>query len=88
MKIRICKENRDKLQAALNDAQGNSRERTITVDDIICSIKDVEETLGIPKKSRLHLTSAARTLLIHIGILHIQLSTEWNVLQAAGSLPG
>ena len=42
MKIRICKENRDKLQAALNDAQGNSRERTITVDDIICSIKDVE----------------------------------------------
>lgn len=50
MKIRICEENRDKLQAALNDAQGNSRERTITVDDIINSIKDVEEELKIPKK--------------------------------------
>jgi len=50
MRIRICEENRDKLQAALNDAQGNSRERTITVDDIINSIKDVEEELKIPKK--------------------------------------
>ena len=49
-RIRICKENRDKLQAALNEVQGKSRERTITVDDIIYSVKDVEETLGIPKK--------------------------------------
>lgn len=50
MRIRICKENRDKLQAALNEAQGKSRERTITVDDIICSVKDVEDELRIPKK--------------------------------------
>lgn len=50
MRIRICKENRNKLQAALNEAQGKSRERTITVDDIICSTRDVEEELKIPKK--------------------------------------
>ena len=50
MRIRICKENRDKLQAALNEAQGKSRERTITVNDIICSTRDVEEELKIPKK--------------------------------------
>lgn len=50
MKIRICKENRDKLQEALNAVQGKSRERTITVDDIICGVKDVEDTLNIPKK--------------------------------------
>ena len=49
-RIRICKENRNKLQAALNETQGKSRERTITVDDIIYSVKDVDETLGIPKK--------------------------------------
>ena len=50
MKIRICKENKDKIQAALNEAQGKSRERTITVDDIICSVKDIEDELRIPKK--------------------------------------
>ena len=50
MKIRICKENENKLQEALNAVQWRSRERTITTTDIICSVKDVEETLGIPKK--------------------------------------
>ncbi len=50
MRIRICIENRDKLQAALNEVQGKSRERTITVDDIIYSTRDVEEELKIPKK--------------------------------------
>jgi lysyl-tRNA synthetase class I len=42
MKIRICKENRDKIQKALNAVQLKCSERTITVDDIICSVKDVE----------------------------------------------
>ena len=51
MKTRICKENRDKLQAALNEVQGKSRERTITVDDIIYSVKDVEDNLKIAKKA-------------------------------------
>lgn len=50
MKIRICKENEDKLQEALNAVQWKSKERTITTTDIICSVKDVEDTLGIPKK--------------------------------------
>lgn len=50
MKIRICEENKDKIQAALDEAQGKSRERTITVTDILCSIKDVEDELQIPKK--------------------------------------
>ena len=51
MKIRICKENENKLQEALNAVQWRSRERTITTTDIICSVKDVEDTLGIPKKA-------------------------------------
>lgn len=50
MKIRICEENKDKIQAALDEAQGKSRERTITVTDILCSMKDVEDELRIPKK--------------------------------------
>lgn len=51
MKIRICKENENKLQEALNAVQWRSRERTITTTDIICGVKDVEDTLGIPKKA-------------------------------------
>lgn len=50
MRIRICKENEEKLQEALNAVQFRSKERTITTSDIICSIKDVEEELKIPKK--------------------------------------
>ena len=50
MKIRICEENKDKIQVALDEVQGKSRERTITVDDIICSVKDIEDELRIPKK--------------------------------------
>jgi hypothetical protein len=50
MKLRICGENKDKIQTALNEAQGKSRERTITVTDILCSVKDVEDELRIPKK--------------------------------------
>ena len=51
MKIRICKENRDKIQKALDAVQGRCKERTITVDDIIYSVKDVEDNLKIAKKA-------------------------------------
>lgn len=51
MKIRICKENRDKIQKALDAVQGRCKERTITVDDIIYSVKDVDENLKIAKKA-------------------------------------
>lgn len=51
MKIRICKENRDKIQKALDAVQGRCKERTITVDDIIYSVKDIEDELKIPKKA-------------------------------------
>ena len=51
MKIRICKENRDKMQKALDAVQLRSKERTITVDDIIYSVKDVEDELKIAKKA-------------------------------------
>ena len=51
MKIRICKENRDKMQKALDAIQWRCKERTITVDDIIYSVKDVEDNLKIAKKA-------------------------------------
>jgi len=51
MKIRICKENRDKIQKALDAVQGRCKERTITVDDIIYSVKDIEDNLKIAKKA-------------------------------------
>ena len=51
MKTRICKENRDKIQKALDAVQGRCKERTITVDDIIYSVKDVEDNLKIAKKA-------------------------------------
>ena len=51
MKIRICKENRDKIQKALDAVQGRCKERTITVDDIIYGVKDVEDNLKIAKKA-------------------------------------
>ena len=51
MKIRICKENRDKIQKAIDAVQWRCKERTITVDDIIYSVKDVEDNLKIAKKA-------------------------------------
>ena len=51
MKIRICKENRDKIQKTLDAVQGKCKERTITVDDIIYSVKDIEDELKIAKKA-------------------------------------
>ena len=51
MKIRICEENRDKMQKALNAVQGRCKERTITVDDIIYGVKDIEDNLKIAKKA-------------------------------------
>jgi hypothetical protein len=51
MKIRICKENRDKIQKALDAVQQKCKERTITVDDIIYSVKDIQDNLKIAKKA-------------------------------------
>lgn len=42
---------REKLQAVLDGVQRRTTARNISVDDIIASLKEVEEELSIPKKS-------------------------------------
>lgn len=51
MKTIIIKEsNKEKINQAIKDAEGRASARTITYDDIIQDIKNVEQTLGIAKK--------------------------------------
>lgn len=49
MKIKICAENREKLNAALDSVQARCKARTIDADDILRMVERVEEHLGIAK---------------------------------------
>lgn len=46
----IKESNKAKIEDMIKSAQGKSRERVITYDDMICSIRKIEDYLGIPKK--------------------------------------
>lgn len=53
MKIIIRESNREKIEKALEDIQKRCTMRNIDFDDLLKIIKDIEETLGIPKKRML-----------------------------------
>lgn len=50
MKIRVCDENRERIEQEIKKAEGSATTRTLTYDDIVDGIARVEKELAIPKK--------------------------------------
>jgi len=48
--IRVCDKNMEKIESILNDVQKRTRERNISIGNIMNAIKNVEEFYKIPKK--------------------------------------
>ena len=49
LKIKITENNREKIEAVIKEAEGKTRVRTISVDDIIGALQRVAFALEIPK---------------------------------------
>lgn len=51
MKVRIDKSNIDKLNTAIAQGNGKSRERVLTVEQLFDSVEEVKDFFGIPKSN-------------------------------------
>ena len=50
MKIKVDEKHVEQLQAAIEEAEGRAKARTITAMTVLWAVKEVEQTLSIPKK--------------------------------------
>lgn len=81
MKIRVCEENKERIEQAIREAEGRATARTLTYADIVDGIARVEKELSIPKK---HLVGISFTQDVNAEIFpavykHTPMSTWYTV---------